>query len=275
MTRPAPATELRPATPGGHAPGPIFASGLAVLGAVGAIVTAGCSRPSGELQPGSYRATVETPDGREVPFELDVAREERGPVLYLINGDERVRVTDVTVKDGRLAAHMPGVRNELQARVRGPTLTGRFLLVHADGQTLPMPFRARLGETWRFVERPLNDNADFEGRWAVTLTHSGGSDARAVAEFRQRFGRITGTVTTPSEQGLRPALLAGDVHDEEVKLSRFDGGVVVLCEAQLDAAGRLVGELWSDRAGRRHFVAQRDPDATIVPVAAPVSPGSL
>lgn len=252
-----------------------FITGLLGFVAVGAIITAGCSRPSGELQFGSYRATVETPDGQEVPFELDVAREERGPVLYLINGDERVRVADVTVKDGRLAAHMPGYRNELRAEVRGATLAGQFLLVHADGQTLPMRFRARLGETWRFVERPLNDNADLEGRWAVTLTRSGGPGARAVAEFRQRFGRISGRVTTTSEPGVDPSLLAGDVHDEELKLSRFDGGVVVLCEAQLDSSGRLVGELWTDRAGRRHFVAQRDPDATIVPVVAPVSPESL
>jgi thiol-disulfide isomerase/thioredoxin len=61
--------------------------------------------------------------------------------------------------------------------------------------------------------------------------------------------------------------LAGEAHDEELRLSRFDGGAAVLYEGKLDAGGRLAGTVWTDRGGPRRFVAQRDPDATIDSVA--------
>jgi hypothetical protein len=62
-------------------------------------VVAGCESRSRELQPGSYRAVLELPGG-ELPFGLDIAREESGFVLTLVNGEERVRVTEVTVSEG-------------------------------------------------------------------------------------------------------------------------------------------------------------------------------
>jgi hypothetical protein len=51
------------------------------------------------LQPGIYRATLTVPGG-ELPFGLDVAREEKGLVLYLVNGEERVRVPAQVANDG-------------------------------------------------------------------------------------------------------------------------------------------------------------------------------
>ena len=57
--------------------------------------------------------------------------------------------------------------------------------------------------------------------------------------------------------------LAGEVHDEAVRLSRFDGGAVLLYEAQLNAQGELVGDFWSDRGGHQRFTARRNPDASI------------
>jgi len=37
-------------------------------------------------------------------------------VLFLVNGEERVRVSEVTVQHGRLAAKMPGYENTLKAQ---------------------------------------------------------------------------------------------------------------------------------------------------------------
>ena len=71
-------------------------------------LVAGCGSRSRELQPGSYRAVLELPGG-ELPFELDVAQEEAAFVLTVINGEERVRVTDVSVTDGQLHGHDAGL----------------------------------------------------------------------------------------------------------------------------------------------------------------------
>ena len=83
------------------------ATALALLAA--ALALAACSKPaSRELQAGSYRATLELPGSKTVPFGLDVAQEEAGKVLYVTNGDERIRLDEVEVTPGQLQALFPG-----------------------------------------------------------------------------------------------------------------------------------------------------------------------
>jgi thiol-disulfide isomerase/thioredoxin len=235
------------------------ATALALLAA--ALALAACSKPvSRELQAGSYRATLELPGSKTVPFGLDVAQEETGMVLYVINGNERIRLDEVAVTPGQLQARFPGYETTLSAKVRGGELTGDVMLVHAGGKVLQLPFTAQIGETWRFYPDTLPNNADFAGRWDVTLTDGTGRPTPGVAMFDQSFDDVTGTVQLPTGD---QRFLAGEAHDEEFRLSRFDGGAVVLYEAKLDASGKLVGETWSDRGGSQRFVATRNPDAAI------------
>ena len=224
-----------------------------------------CSHPaSRDLQTGSYRATLELPGRKTVPFGLDVAREESGLVLYAINGVERIRLDDVQVTPGQLQARFPGYETTLSAKVTDGELDGSVALVQAGGKVLQLPFTAQLGETWRFYPEALSNNADFAGRWALTFTDDSGRKTAGVATFEQRFEDVTGTVQLPTGD---QRFLAGEAHDEELRLSRFDGGAVVLYEAKLDARGQLVGATWSDRDGSQRFVATRSPDAAIDAVA--------
>ena len=233
----------------------------ALLLMAAALALSSCSKPTNrELQPGSYRATLELPGKKSVPFGLDVAQEESGKVLYVSNGDERIRLDEVQATPGQLQARFPGYETILTAKVTGDELTGDVALVHADGKVLALPFTAQLGETWRFYPDALSNNADFAGRWDVTFTDGGGRRTSGVATFDQSFEDVTGTVQMPTDD---QRFLAGEAHDEELRLSRFDGGAVVLYEAKLNAKGELVGETWSDRGGSQRFVASRNPDAAI------------
>jgi thiol-disulfide isomerase/thioredoxin len=236
-------------------------AGTAALLLAAALALSSCSKPaSRDLQPGSYRATLELPGDKTVPFGLDVAQEETGKVLYVLNGDERIRLDEVKVTPGQLRARFPGYETTLSANVSGGELTGDVALVHADGKVLKLPFKAKLGETWRFYPDALPDNADFAGLWDVTFTDDTGRRTPGVAMLDQSFEDVAGTVQMPADD---QRFLAGEAHDEELRLSRFDGGAVVLYEAQLNAKGELVGATWSDRGGAQRFVATRNPDATI------------
>jgi len=232
---------------------------------VALVVVAGCESRSRELQPGSYRAVLELPGG-ELPFGLDIAREEGGFVLTLVNGEERVRVTEVTVTDGRLAATMPGYENTLSAEIRGKRLRGEVSLLRSGGEREVLPFLAEEGQLWRFFAQPATDNADVAGRWVVEFTNDSGQQIAGVAEFTQSFERVTGTILTPTGDH---RFLAGEVRGDELYLSRFDGASAYLYKAKVDADGRLVGEYWSGRAGHQTFRAERNPDAVLdmTPVA--------
>ena len=219
----------------------------------------GCGPRSRELQPGIYRAVLEVPGG-ELPFGLDVAREESGLVLYLVNGEERVRVTEVTVADGKLAAVMPGYENTLEARISGDELEGEVKLLRARGQMQVLPFKAELGKSWRFFEKPLTDNADVSGRWAVTFTNDAGRETPGVAEFAQSFGVVTGTILTPTGDH---RFLAGEIRGDELYLSRFDGASAYLYHAKVNERGELVGEYWSGKSSHRKLLAVRNAEAVL------------
>ena len=231
---------------------------LVVLAAI-LFATWGCRPRSHELEPGSYRAVLQSPGG-ELPFVLDVAREESGLVLYLVNGKERVRVPEVVVEAGKLTARMPGYENALTATISGDELEGEVTLVRAGGQKQTMPLKARRGDAWRFVEEPLADNADFSGRWSVTFTDDKGKTSPGVAEFEQMFGAVTGTILAPTGDY---RFLAGDARGDELQLSRFDGAQAHLFRARLNERGELEGQHWSGNFGHERFVAVRNPDAEL------------
>jgi hypothetical protein len=223
------------------------------------LLPAGCAKPSRDLQPGIYRGTLEVP-GADIPFGLDIARESNGFVMYLVNGEERIRVTDVQAVRGRVSAVLPGSGNLLNATISGGALRGEVTFLRAGGRKEMLGFKADLGRTWRFFADPITDNADVSGRWAMTFTGKQGRRTPGVAVFEQRFERVTGTVQLPS--GEQP-FLAGEVRGNELRLSRFDGNVAYLYHAKIDARGGLQGKFWSGRAIREKFVAVRNPDAVL------------
>ena len=173
-----------------------------------ALALAACSKPaSRELQAGSYRATLELPGSKTVPFGLDVAQEETGKVLYVINGDERIRLDEVAVTPDQLQARFPGYETTLSAKVRDGELTGDVTLVHADGKVLQLPFTAQLGETWRFYPDALAGQRGFRrtvGRDVHGRHRSSDCRRRDVRpEFRRRDGNGADAHGRPAFPGRR------------------------------------------------------------------------
>jgi len=224
----------------------------------------GCAPPAGhELQPGRYRATVAFPGNREVPFALEVTRE--GPKVRVAvgEGDTRAALALAPSPAGQLAGSTAGgVR--IVANIAGDRLKGSCTLAGADGRPMTLPFEAERGQAPRFYRQPLTDNADFSGRWALTLTDDRGGVTRAVAILDQSFERVTGRVEGP---GAAPIALVGEARDEELRLGRFDGTVAVLVHVHVGRHGELLGELWSTREGHRRVAAVR-----AAPSAAPTGP---
>ncbi|HMN47294.1 MAG TPA: TlpA disulfide reductase family protein, partial [Povalibacter sp.] len=221
-----------------------------------------CSSQVGTPTIGHYRATLELPGG-PAPFGLDVAREGDEVVLYLINGRERTRVPNVTLRDGELAAMFPGYENSLRATMHRDRLEGAVTLIKAGGVEQVIPFKATLGETGRFYAESSTDNADVAGRWEVTFTDDAGKTSRGVAIFEQTHDRVTGTVMTPTGDH---RFLEGQVHGDDVHLSTFAGGLAYLYKLRIEN-GALVGEYWQGLKGHEKVSAQRNEDAELEHIA--------
>ncbi len=231
--------------------------------ALGVLMLAGCAKQGapaeGPIELGAYRATLKVPGG-ELPFGLEIARENEKYVAYLVNGMERVRVPEVTVAEGRIQMLMPGFENTLNARIDGDQLQGEVTLVKRDAKNQVIPFAAEHGLTYRFIEEPVTDNADLSGRWAVTFTEDSGKQYAAVGEFRQQHQEVTGTFLTGTGDH---RFLAGDMRNNEFSLSTFDGAHAYLYKGHIDSKGALEGSYWDGLASHERFVGARNEAADL------------
>jgi thiol-disulfide isomerase/thioredoxin len=241
-----------------------FKARFATLGIL-VVLLAACSKqepppaPAEPLPLGHYRATLTLPGG-ELPFGLEIAREDSKYVAYLINGRERVRVPDVTVANGRVEMKMPAFGNTLSAAIGGHELKGTVVLVKKDGKEQVIPFAAEHGVEYRFFARSTTDNADLAGRWAVTFTDEDGKRNPAVGEFEQTHGKVTGTFLTGTGDH---RFLAGEMRGDEFALSTFDGAHAYLYRGRINGRNELEGTYWSGLAWRETFSGRRDQAASL------------
>jgi len=229
-------------------------AGAADAGAAGA----GAAGTTG-VKLGSYRVVLQTPGG-ELPFGLDLLRQGSQTVGFLVNGQERLLLSEVKIDGSHLEIRMPGYENVLTADAVGDQLRGEIFLVKLGDKNQHVPLRATLGENYRFFANPATDNADLSGRWAVKFTDDDGVAEAAVGEFSQAHDAVSGTFLTATGDH---RFLAGQVKGDQVYLSTFDGAHVFLYKAQLMPDGTLAGDYWSGLAFHEKWTARRDTAAAL------------
>ena len=232
-----------------------FRAGLLLM----AIGVAACSPRKDAPQVGLYRAVLQLPGG-DTPFGLEVAQERQQYVLYLINGTERTRVSNVKIADGELTAMFPGYENSLRANMYRDRLEGSVTLIKAGGKEQVIAFQARLGETYRFYSEATTDNADVHGTWEATFTNDEGATSRAILLLEQSHDRVTGSVMTPTGDH---RVLEGQVRGDELQLSTFAGGLAYLYKLKVGANGALDGDYWQGLASHEKVAARRNEAATL------------
>jgi thiol-disulfide isomerase/thioredoxin len=238
---------------------------LSLCGFVAGLSGCNHSAPPADATPagvklGIYRAVLTLPNG-ELPFGLELAQEGAGTVGYLLNGKERLKLSEVKISGSHLDIAMPGYENKLTADATGGQLSGEVFLVKLNAKNQHIPLKAQLGQSHRFFESPSSDNADVSGRWAVTFVEKTGATPEvAVGEFSQAHDVVTGTFLTDTGDH---RYLAGQVKGDELYLSTFDGAHAFLYKAKIMPDGGLVGDFWSGLAYHESWSGRRDDKAAL------------
>ena len=217
------------------------------------------------VQPGQYRATVQTPGG-ELPFGLDIQPDANTPGLYTafaINGDERLPLDSARVTGDSLRISSGLFEFDLVAKIDGNTLRGQWRRHRTPDEVVTMPFVATSGYDYRFAKEDQSAGADLTGTWAANFNDTTGrSDTvNAVGIFKQTGNQITGTFLTPTGDY---RYLAGNVVGDSLLLSCFDGSHVFLFRAKQDAkTNTLTGGFWAGASYYEPWSARLDPNAKL------------
>ncbi|MEE9142897.1 MAG: TlpA disulfide reductase family protein [Gammaproteobacteria bacterium] len=225
---------------------------------VAATVLAGCADRD-EVPDGPWRVTAELPGG-QLPFTLQLTRDEGGLSAVVVNGDEQVEVPRVIEDGSNLTLLFPAFNNRLEMQYGNGELTGTLILVKRDGVEQRMPLHGTHGEHRRFGSPEGGPGFDVSGRWSVVFTEDDGTESAAVGEFRQIGQLIQGTFLKTAGDH---RYLAGEVSGEKLYLSTFDGAHAFLFVAERTDVGTLQGDFWSGTQWHEDWTAHADPDAAL------------
>ena len=225
------------------------------------ITVSSCKPSDQEMNAGMWRATLKTSSAAEIPFNFELIDSAGVKYLNLINGEERLRVDEISFSSDSVFIRMPLFDTEIRAKNKGNILSGQWIIHLADRDAV-MQFDAKSGDDWRFFKANKNFNANVSGRWSTTFTTLDSADTTiAVGEFRETNGRLSGTFLTSTGDY---RFLEGTVSDNKLYLSSFDGGNAYLFTANILSDSTMVdGKFYSGFSSIKNWRASKDKNAIL------------
>lgn len=222
------------------------------------------------LPSGVWRAWLDTKGG-ELPFLLELQRDEDGSSAWLLNGAERTPASSVRMAGGEVVLEWGDFDSVLRARIGegGLALDGTWDKQATATARVELAFHARYGETQTSLpampvpgpRRPSHVGSvptTWAGRYRLLFD---GEDEPAVALLHEEPGsQLEGTVLT-ARGDLR--FLTGTRTGDDLLLACFDGGRALLLRAHTSQDGTLRGSLWSADGSAQAWTATRADDAAL------------
>ena len=214
-----------------------------------------------EIQTGYWQAYITLPGGN-IETGLEISRDGDAYQASLINGQERVRIDDVSFTDNELRLLFPAFNTEIRAQLTDSNdrIEGELTAVKRYGVTQSMPFFAIYGSE-ALTESSAAPSTDLSGRWAVTFHGDQQDDSSYIGEFAQRGARLFGTFLHPNGDY---RFLAGHVRGNNFHLSTFDGSHIQLFSGEVDNDGAIVNaDFWSGTGWHQQWSGERNENAKL------------
>jgi len=236
----------------------------AVIALVVLALAGGCSQEAPvveapELEAGYWQARI-TLSGGDIDTAFEIGRRGDSYRATLINGQERVRIREVSFSDGNLKLRFPAFNNEINARLDGNKLIGTLTLVKRYCKEQSMPFVAIPGGERISTEDREPAAVDLSGRWDAEFHKEDGSNDPSVGEFAQRGSRLFGTFLNPTADY---RYLSGYVRGNTFQLSTFDGAHAYVFAGLIEDGVISNAGFWSGTGFYQNWSAKRDPNATL------------
>lgn len=211
------------------------------------------------LKTGIWRGELKTQSGNLLPFNFDVQDAAGKQQLFIHNGAERFKVTDIKQKGDSVFIHMPLFNSEFKLVSDKKGLSGQWIKHYGDHDAA-MGFHGEPGKAWRFFEKADAPKYNASGRWTAIFGEGDKKDT-TVGEFKQVGSKLTGTFLTTTGDD---RYLEGTVAGNKLYLSCFDGGHAFLFTADITNAKTITnGEYYAGASSVDKWTAYKNPKAEL------------
>jgi thiol-disulfide isomerase/thioredoxin len=225
------------------------------------IITFISCKKSSELKTGVWRAIIPTKGG-ELPFNFDIQKEGDTYSVVILNGDEKLKMDKSFIKNDSLHIPMELFDAEIVAHIDDQKLNGYWKKMRSDLTFLQGNFTAEFGKSYRFAEKNQNINASLSSKYKILFVSEDKKDSTiSVGLFNTKGNEVTGTFLTNTGDY---RYLSGNIIDDSLKLSCYDGTHLFLFKAKIEGEKLTGGSFWSSLNSLETWEGSKDENATLL-----------
>ena len=203
-----------------------------------------------------WRATLSI-QKQELPFHFKITKTENTNYVEFINDSEILRVDNVNITNDSII--IPGYifESEIRAKIMDSNhIKGVYKRLDTK-DIYEIPFEAFANQPYRFKKEVLPQTFNYTGKWEVTFVHNNEDTTKAIGIFNQEENKISGTFITSTGDY---RYLEGQIDDDKLMLSCFDGTHLFLFNAAPINNQKIQGKFYSGKTWEESWVAIRNND---------------
>ncbi|NEN22130.1 TlpA family protein disulfide reductase [Cryomorpha ignava] len=191
------------------------------------------------LQNGEWRFSLKI-ENEELPFNVELSNvASKDPKAVILNGDERIESSQVTIKADSIWIRLPVFDTELRGKIESQNLITGFW-INKTRQNYSIPFVAEYNKNFRFT--PAKTSTVIKDRYHVIFGPNSEDQWDAILLLNQNPNKITGTFITETGDY---RYLEGNIMNDKLYLSTFDGSHAFLFHADIDGDSLINGSFVS------------------------------
>ena len=216
-----------------------------------------CSTKPAEIKSGIWRGVIEL-QGQQLPFNFEVLKDTSGYKVNLINASEKILLDEISIVGDSIDMILHIFDAGLRAKISENSLEG-FYYKNYD-KSFKFPFHATFGDDYTFKKVTDQSTSDFYGKYAVQFITDKKDTIVSVGIFNQNGNYAEGTFLTPTGDY---RYLEGNVVNNKLHLSTFDGNHAFLFIAEKKDDSTLVGDYWSGKSSHETWTAVKNDNAVM------------
>lgn len=185
-------------------------------------------------------------------------------VWEILNGEERILVDEITVKDEKFIVKLPVFNSEIIAQVDSDGVMRGTWINHARKDMNIIAFEADpTNWHYRFYQDKEMEKSQPLEKWEVDFSPGTPDTYKALGVFEREANRLEGTFLTETGDyrylaGNTVGYSDADAIGDTIYLSSFDGSHAFLFKAVKQNDGTLQGEFWSGIHHYEKWTAKRN-----------------
>lgn len=201
---------------------------------------------------GIYRgALLIDSNGKEIPFQFEIKKQDEKYVFEIINGDERIVADETTVLNDSLFVKTPVFDAEFKCLIKNDTLLGTWTNF-ARKEKNKFDFIG-IKNKERFGIK--NTQTNIPTKWSAIFSKASEDEFPAIGEFSIKENKLIGTFLTETGDY---RYLEGIATDSVFLLSCFDGSHAFLFEGTFIRKDSLSGTFYSGKHWQEPWSAVPD-----------------